>query len=381
MRTSLLVAAVCVVAAFTWQALVVHYQYGGNWTGLYYAGERFPERPPLSEKIWTFPDSDGYDGQWYHYIAHDPWFRRGFDRFIDAPRLRYRRILLPALANLLAGGQDRYVDRMYLGLMLVSVFLGSWWMSRYAALRGFSPWLGLGFLLAPGVMISIDRLTVDGVLAAMCAGFVWFMECSPGWPLYLLVLCAPLVRETGLLLPCGYVAALLLARRFGRAGVFSTALIPTAGWYWWVARHTTPDTGQWFQELPLTGYLHQLFHPNSYPLALPVALVVTVLDYVALAGVALAIVWALLLLSRKTVTPVAIAIYGYAALAMVLPTGDFWSDSYSFGRVLTPLLLMLLLESFRKRLPAMALPMLMVTPRVAVPLAAIAIRVAKAIVA
>ena len=138
MRTSLLAAVVGVIAALTWQALVVHYLYGGNWTGLYYAGEHFPQRPPLAERIWTFPNSDGYDGQWYHYIAHDPWFQRGYVRFLDAPRLRYHRILIPGLANALAGGRDRYVDRMYTGLILLSVFLGSLWLGWYARLHGFT---------------------------------------------------------------------------------------------------------------------------------------------------------------------------------------------------------------------------------------------------
>jgi hypothetical protein len=382
MRTSLLAAVVGVIAALTWQALVVHYLYGGNWTGLYYAGEHFPQRPPLAERIWTFPNSDGYDGQWYHYIAHDPWFQRGYVRFLDAPRLRYHRILIPGLANALAGGRDRYVDRMYTGLILLSVFLGSLWLGWYARLHGFSPWLGLGFLLAPGVPISIDRLTLDGVLAALCAGFVWFVETNPGWPLYALLLAAPLVRETGLLLLGGYVAALLLERRFRRAAVFSTAVMPTAAWYWLVARHTAPEPSRWLHELPLAGYLYQLLHPNSYSfLGLPAGLVVTALDYVALVGVALAMVWALVLLRRKTVTPVALAIYGFAALAAILPTGDFWFDAYGFGRILTPLLLLLAIESLRERRPSMALPMLMVTPRIAVQLAVLAARVFRAMLA
>src|ERR1044071_2273539 len=109
MRSSLLVAVLCALAVFGWQALVVHYVYAGERTSLYCTGQRFAQ-PPLGERIWTFPNSYGYDGQWYHYIAHDPWFERGFAGFLDAPRIRYRRILLPGLANLLAGGRDRYID-------------------------------------------------------------------------------------------------------------------------------------------------------------------------------------------------------------------------------------------------------------------------------
>src|SRR5262249_31926227 len=142
MRTSLLVAALGAIAAFGWQFLVVHSQYGGNWTGLYYTGDRYPPPPELAETIWVHPNSTGYDGQFYHYIAHDPLMRRGFDRAIDAPRLRYRRILVPAVANLLAFGQDRFVDGAYIGLIGASVFLGILWMSRMAQVHKISPWLG-----------------------------------------------------------------------------------------------------------------------------------------------------------------------------------------------------------------------------------------------
>ncbi|HEV3199756.1 MAG TPA: hypothetical protein VGZ73_17755 [Bryobacteraceae bacterium] len=69
------------------------------------------------------------------------------------------------------------------------------------------------------------------------------------------------------------------------------------------------------------------------------------------------------------------------ALAALPPDGGFWCDPYSFARILIPLLLLLGMESLRERRPAMALPMLMVTPRVAVPLEGIAMRVAKAMLA
>lgn len=92
----------------------------------------------------------------------------------------------------------------------------------------------------------------------------------------------------------------------------------------------------------------------------------------------MAIGWAVVLLRRTTVRPVTIAIYAFAVLAVCLELGDFWMDAYGFGRVLTPLLLLLSLESLRERRSAMALPMLLVTPRIAVQFVALGLRVAKA---
>src|SRR5574340_617734 len=90
------ILAVCLVAG--WQAATVHSNYRGNWTALFCTGSRFPLPPELAEEhVYVFPDSTGFDGQFYHLIAHDPALRRGFDRYIDAPEYRSRRTLVPLL--------------------------------------------------------------------------------------------------------------------------------------------------------------------------------------------------------------------------------------------------------------------------------------------
>ena len=363
-------AALCVLAVSGWQALVVHYNYAGNWTGLYCIGGRFPQPPGLAERLWLFRGSDGYDGQWYHLIAHDPWQKRGLDRFIDNPRIRYRRVLLPGLAHLLAAGQDRYVDAVYLSLVLLSIFLGAFWLSTYGRVHGATPWLGAAFLLVPAVLVTIDRLTVDAVLACLCVGFVLFLETNPGWPLYLVVLAAPLARETGLVLLAGYVGALVLERRFRRAAVFSTAALPAAAWYWLVSTRTAPDPTAWLQVWPLAGFAQRVLHPYPYQFSMAVNLAGTLLDYAALAGIALAIVWALIPIRGKTAEPGTIAILGLAVMAVFLERGDVWTEAYAFGRVLSPLLLLLALAAVPRRLWTMALPLLLVVPRVALQFAA-----------
>src|ERR1700732_487352 len=107
---SLAIAIVCTASLAAWQALTVHYSYGGNWTALYCTGSLFHPPPAAlqSEHIYTFQNSDGYDGQLYHYITPDPFFQRGIAS--QADRFRYRRILIPGLAYLVAFGQDRWVD-------------------------------------------------------------------------------------------------------------------------------------------------------------------------------------------------------------------------------------------------------------------------------
>ena len=365
LRKSVPVAVACALVVFGWQAFTVHFNYAGNWTGLFCIGDRMPQPPALDETTWRFPDSPGYDGQWYHLVAHDPWRQRGFDRFLDNPRVRYSRILVPALAHLLAAGSDRYLHPAYAAVILMSILMGTCWLSRYAVHHGSNPWLGAGFLLVPAVLVSIDRWTVDVALACLCVGFVWFRETRPGAPLYATLLAATLVRETGLALLAGYVAELLVERRFRRAALFGTAALPAAAWYCFLALDTAnqrvPILGVW----PMAGYLHRLLHPEVYPSAMPVASAATLLDYTALAGVAWALVLTAQLAMAKPRSPHAIPIVVFALLTVFLDQAEVWTAVYAFGRVLTPLLLLAALYGLGRRRWRLALPMAMVTPRIA----------------
>ena len=134
-------ALVCAVAAagvaLAWQALTVRANFAGDWSAFYYTGAFSRVPPPLAaERVYTIPGSAGYDGQYYHFIAHDPWLRRGFAAYVDNPRMRWRRILVPGLAALLSGFDDDYTDSLYEVVLLASVFLGAYWLSRWGAESG-----------------------------------------------------------------------------------------------------------------------------------------------------------------------------------------------------------------------------------------------------
>src|ERR1700720_1188823 len=114
------VALAATAAALLWQSATVHFNYGGNWTALFCIGAKSPMPPELETGSWIFPESIGYDGQYYRIAAHHPWMQRGLCRFVDAPS-RYQRILRPATAWLGALGQSRWIDRSYILLVLVFV--------------------------------------------------------------------------------------------------------------------------------------------------------------------------------------------------------------------------------------------------------------------
>src|SRR4051794_29412544 len=80
-------ALAAVILALGLQSLIVFYRFDGNWTGWFCTGSQFPVPPQLvSERLYVFPSSPGYDGQMYHYLAHDPFLRSDLHEYMDAPR-------------------------------------------------------------------------------------------------------------------------------------------------------------------------------------------------------------------------------------------------------------------------------------------------------
>ncbi len=356
---SLGIGLLAAALALGWQAATVKANYGGNWTALFSTSGLSAVPPELSsENIYQFPNSTGYDGQFYHYVAHDPLCRRNFAPYMDSPQWRYRRILLPAVAHLLAGGRGRFVDAAYFVVILFFVLLGAYWLGRYALLHGRHPVWGLGFLLVPAAIISLDRMTVDVALAAFVAGFLLYSETGPGWKLFLVLTAAVLVRETGVLLAGGYCLHLLVHRRFRRAALFGLSPLPALGWYWRLRQSSLPSAGE--PEISSYGpaLLDALSHPARYAQPPVIAWTATVFDYVSIAGALAAAVMALRAIVRRKRRPADFA----AALYLVAVPGGF--DPFGFPRTLSPLLLLLAAGALRGSTWRVALPLVLVLARV-----------------
>jgi hypothetical protein len=338
-----------------WQLATVHFNYGGNWTALFNTAPGWP-RPAFlaSEDVYTFPPGFlGYDGQMYHFIAHDPLMRRGAVATMDDPALRYRRILVPALAWTLALGHDSAVHAAYVTVILAFVFLGVYWMARAMESHGRHPAWGLMFAVMPAALVSMDRMTVDVALAAITAGFALYTDRGPRWKLFLVLACAALARETGFLLTFGYGVFLVSRRRFADLLWTAATTLPAIFWYAYVSRHT-PISGAFFGGIgslvPFAGWVERVAHPVVYPLPRWQALAAVELDYVALAGVALMLGHAVWLAWARRWNARAVAIYIFAAAIIFIGSRSVWEDAFGFGRVVTPLMILLALDDARPRM-------------------------------
>ena len=255
-RTALAVAAVALLCAVVWIAVNVGRYYGGHISGLFYTGSTSTLPAEISSHTYRVKDSIGFDGQFYHLIAHDPLIRRGFAPFVDNPPLRWRRIAVPGLAAFLAAGDDRAVDSIYVAIQLVFVFLGAFWLSQYAqSVLRRGAW-GLAFLLIPGVAVSLDRMTIDLALAALTIGLARYGSCErPAWHIYPVLCAAPLVRETGMVLLGAWCLYSALRRDWWAATLGTGCVVPALAWWTYVHRHTTADGTHWLSRYPFSGIL------------------------------------------------------------------------------------------------------------------------------
>lgn len=374
---ALLTGATAAAILFTWQFLTVAFNYGGNWSALFCTGSRLKQPPVLAgENIHRFADSYGYDGQFYHYIAHDPLLQEGLDAYVDAPRLRYRRILVPGLAWLAAGGRRRWVDEAYFTAILAFGFLGAYWLSRLAAGCGRSPAWGLAFTLIPSVVISVDRMTVDIALAALAVAFVLYQREPRPAALGLTLAAAALARETGLVLVAACCLAELRAKRFRRAAWFAATAVPAAGWYGYVNWNTRPYSADWLGA-PFAGIVRRMLEPAGYRLPPLGAALVTGLDYLALAGVLAAFLLGLVLVWKRDFSRQGLATALLALAGILLARADAWQDMYGFPRTLTPLLMLPALRALQGGPLWYAAPLLMAAPRVLLQLGPQALGVAR----
>jgi len=366
---NLRVAAVAALLALSWMAITVHFNYQGNWTALFCVGQGSKHAPELESGTYIFLNSKGYDGQWYRIVAHDPWLQKGMWKSLDG-RERYQRILLPAIAWILALGQDRWIDNAYIAAVLLFLFAGVWLTAKWCALQGFSPWWGLGFIILPGVLISLDRMTVDIALYTFVAlalvawkeqRWVWCWVAGAG---------AFLARDLGFLLIAAMAGLCLLDKNWKRAGLFAAAALPALLWYRQVAHIARGPKAfvvvpKWVFHSNLVGPFIAIFRPRTYrTLTGPLMITTHVLDYGSILGVIAAVILAALLLRRRPIDIETAICLAYAALFLMVSNQGFWRDPYSYPRAFSPLLGLLAWRAVREKHPGYAIPLMLVLVRV-----------------
>jgi hypothetical protein len=356
---------------FLWEYVTVERNYGGNWTALFCIADG-ARLPPELDSAYRFRGSTGFDGQYYYVMALDPAFRQGTVSYIDYPGLRYHRILLPALAHLLALGRPGRLPFTYLFANLGFLFLGAWWMSKHAVLSSRHPAWGLLFLLIPAVPISLDRQTVDLAFTALAlgSGYAWRTE---RWHLLaVLIGLSCLVRETGLVLLVGFLIGFLRRRDWRGSALLLASTLPFWAWTWYVNSSFPLLVAQnWIPSPhPYVKTIQALLHAPAIPYPPAIRMLVWSFDLLAIFGFLLGCFLSVRVWRREpcSSSPLLSGLL-FAGLSIYLfSLDDDWTHVYDYGRIASPTAAFLLTERFLKGSAVALLPAAFMTARVAVQL-------------
>jgi len=366
-------ALLSLVLAFSWDWTVVHTAYNSNWTALFCVGDRFGLPPELQAGDYVFRNSAGYDGQFFHVIAHDPLFVRHYDAYVDAPRLRYRRILQPGLAALLAGalptGRPASVDWAYFAVSWLFAALGTFCLAELAVETGRSPWWGMLFLIAPATLVALDRMTGDISLTALSLAAA-LAAVRRRWILLWFALAGALLsKETGILVIGATLFWLVRRRETFIAAALGSSVLPGAAWYLFVLGHTRGD-----YDLSRFHFLTAFFAVLREPLGPGMILLVfRIATFVAVIGMLWGAFNGIAFACQDRFHDLSLLMcFLFAAFMLAFQTDAIWLDPYGFSRIYSPLLVTLIAGQWNRpnRSKMTLLPLALVIPPVGMQFAA-----------
>jgi hypothetical protein len=308
---------------------------GGNYSGFLKIGEMFVdrvpflvERPALRAQLQVI-EGAGYDGQFFYYIAFDPFllaFRNDPARYrqiVDAPPYRWGRVGFSVLTKLFSVNDPERFPQTMIWLIVAASFTGVWCLAFLAQRFGLSGWWALSYALVPGFVQSLRAGLPEAVAAAfLLGGYCFFVRRRYGLAAMLLA-ASLLVRETGVILVIVLAIWTAWRDRDRRGGlIIGSAIVPLGMWRLYLAWRFFPVLG-WdalffdphAHGLPFQGFVDLWQHLHTGVYALVPEMVLSAIFFPLLL-IAVFILALYLLWTRPSALGIAVVAYGLGAMSL-----------------------------------------------------------------
>jgi len=179
----------------------------------------------------------GYDGQFFYFLAHDPFLNGVKDDprrallFLDHPAYRAGRIGFPLLVRLVSLGDAARFPAVMVWLVVLSHFAGAFFFLRIILFFKKSPLWAFLYLLVPGFHLSLYFGLPESLCLAFMLGGLFFYLQRRMLPAALLLAAAILVREMGLVAVAAAAGYELFKRKDLKAALWlGGSALPYAIW-------------------------------------------------------------------------------------------------------------------------------------------------------
>ena len=316
-----------------------------NFSGFACIGDRFAAPVLISPRTIIIPRSRGYDGQFYFYAAHDPLIMAEAWRFMDVPAYRYQRIFYPWLAALCALSSPGLIPYTLVLVNLGAILMGSFFVARLLQREGMSPWYAGIYGFLSGFILCLLRDLAGPVAMGFLSGGLYYFSARRFYLGGAFLAAALLAREVVLVVPAVFLLFALLARRPGkRLAAIILSVCPLFLWSGYVFFR--------FRDLPWRGGEGNFGGPLSGIISYGETLLAApgrwsektyLVIFLVVCGLSLFLAVREVLRSKDEVS-VSFLIY---ALFPFFMTTSIWIEPWSYGRVLLPGAVLLLVNFIR----------------------------------
>jgi len=212
--------------------------------------------------VFIYRDHGGYDGLYYAQIAYHPTLdSTELERALDNPGFRSRRILMSAVAWLVAGGREAWIAEVFSWINIIAWFALAALLWRLLDVRDWRGWLAWAELLfSAGALHSVRQSLTDLPALLLVAGAMLLIERGRLRSGVGLIAAAALTRETAVLATAGPAHVdWRNPRTWVRNLVIGLAVAaPLALWLIYVRQRFGPgDAGTSNFTVPLLGWLRK----------------------------------------------------------------------------------------------------------------------------
>lgn len=193
-------------------------------------GDYFQAPHLWTERTLIHRGSVGYDGQFYYYMAHDPFLRGPTYDHIDFPAYRYQRILYPLAVWIFSGGRAPLIPWMMVAVNVGAYLLGVAVVLGLLRRFGRSPWYGLLYAAFWGFLLCLLRCLPEPMAMTWVVLALFFHFQRRVWLKILFLILAALTQETTLLVSLAFFLDDL--RQGKRLSALLTCLPPSVYLLW-----------------------------------------------------------------------------------------------------------------------------------------------------